>query len=58
MEEAPENGKELLHSAHANGINEWMNSAYSSNIFKIHESIIRLLWMADIDILVINYSRN
>ena len=25
MEEAPENGKELLHSAHANGINEWMN---------------------------------
>jgi hypothetical protein len=22
MEEAPENGKELLHSAHANGMNE------------------------------------
>jgi hypothetical protein len=25
MEEAPENGKELLHSAQANGMNEWMN---------------------------------
>jgi hypothetical protein len=25
MEEAPENGKELSHSAHANGMNEWMN---------------------------------
>ena len=24
MEEAPENGKELSHSAHANGM-EWMN---------------------------------
>jgi hypothetical protein len=23
MEEAPENGKELLHSAHVNGMNEW-----------------------------------
>jgi hypothetical protein len=26
MEEAPENGKESLHSAHANGMNEWMNA--------------------------------
>ena len=25
MEEAPENGKELSHSAHANGMKEWMN---------------------------------
>jgi hypothetical protein len=25
MEEAPENGKELLHSAHANGMNEWIS---------------------------------
>jgi hypothetical protein len=25
MEEAPENGKELSHSAHANGMNEWMD---------------------------------
>jgi len=23
MEEAPENGKESSHSAHANGMNEW-----------------------------------
>ena len=25
MEEAPENGKESPHSAHANGMNEWMD---------------------------------
>jgi hypothetical protein len=25
MEEAPENGKEPSHSAHASGMNEWMN---------------------------------
>ena len=25
MEEAPENGKESLHSAHANGMNEGIN---------------------------------
>jgi hypothetical protein len=25
MEEAPENGKELLHSVRGNGMNEWMN---------------------------------
>jgi hypothetical protein len=25
MEEAPENGKKSLYSAHANGMNEWMN---------------------------------
>jgi len=25
MEEAPENGKELSHSAHSNGMNKWMN---------------------------------
>ena len=25
MEEAPENSKESSHSAHANGMNEWMN---------------------------------
>ena len=26
MEEAPENGKELSNSAHANGMNEWINT--------------------------------
>ena len=25
MEEAPENGKESSHAAHANGMSEWMN---------------------------------
>jgi hypothetical protein len=31
MEEAPENGKESSHSAHANGTNEWhKNSALST----------------------------
>jgi hypothetical protein len=28
MEEAPENGKELSHSAHANGMNEWMTDKF------------------------------
>jgi hypothetical protein len=27
MEEVPKNGKESLHSAHANGMNEWMNES-------------------------------
>jgi hypothetical protein len=26
MEEAPENGKKSSHSAHGNGMNEWMNA--------------------------------
>ena len=29
MEEAPKNGKELSNSAHANGMNEWMNELYN-----------------------------
>jgi hypothetical protein len=28
MEEAPENGKESLHSAHANGMNEGINEMF------------------------------
>ena len=28
MEEAPENGTESSNSAHANGMNEWINSVY------------------------------
>jgi hypothetical protein len=31
LEEAPENGKELLHSAHGNGMNELMNKIQSVN---------------------------
>ena len=30
MEEAPENSKELSHSAHANGMNEWISLFYSN----------------------------
>jgi hypothetical protein len=30
MEEAPENGKESLNSARANGMNEWMNTKLKS----------------------------
>jgi len=26
MEEAPQNGKQLSHSAHANGTNEWIGT--------------------------------
>jgi hypothetical protein len=32
MEEAPENGKELSHSPHANGMNEYYNSDVCSMI--------------------------
>jgi hypothetical protein len=36
MEEAPENGKELSHSAHANGMNEWiMTSEIIQAYFRI-----------------------
>jgi hypothetical protein len=31
MEEAAENGKELLHSARANGMNEWTILKYSGD---------------------------
>jgi len=31
MEEAPENGKESSHSAHADGMNEWIDSKYTHN---------------------------
>ena len=30
MEEAPENGKESLHSAHANGMNEYITMNHNS----------------------------
>ena len=32
MEEAPENGKETSHSAHANGVNESMNELSISKV--------------------------
>jgi hypothetical protein len=35
MEEAPENSKESSHSAHANGMNEWMNEWNALYIVKI-----------------------
>jgi hypothetical protein len=35
MKEAPENGKESSHSAHANGTNEWMNEWKALYIVKI-----------------------
>jgi hypothetical protein len=33
MEEAPENSKELLHSAHGNGMNELMNERCKMELF-------------------------
>jgi len=32
MEEAAESGKESSHSAHANGMNEWMNAYFIQNV--------------------------
>jgi hypothetical protein len=41
MEEAPENGKESLHSAHANGMNEWILDE-EQKIFQIKHSCLIL----------------
>jgi len=43
MEEAPENGKESSRSAHADGMNEWMNVVTFSNtgLVQIYTSIIQ-----------------
>ena len=35
MEEAPENGKESSHSAHANGINVWMDEVFINSLNKM-----------------------
>jgi hypothetical protein len=32
MEDAPENGKGLSHSAHSNGMNEWMNEVQTVTV--------------------------
>ena len=34
MEEAPENSKESSNSAHANGMNEWMNETKINSAIK------------------------
>ena len=47
MEEAPENGKELLHSAHANGMNEWMNERIACNGNDIQEWIWNIMVTTD-----------
>jgi len=36
MEEAPENGKELSHSAHANEMNEMTVYSYKQNIYYLY----------------------
>jgi hypothetical protein len=36
MEEAPENGKELLHSAHANGMNERTLIIFNRETYPTH----------------------
>jgi hypothetical protein len=41
MEEAPENGKELSHSAHANGMNKRIQT-YRYTYFKICHSLLFL----------------
>jgi len=45
------------HSILLYGIVFWGNSTYSSNIFKIQKRITRIIMNAEIQILVINYSR-
>ena len=36
MEEAPENGKESLHSAHADGMNEYLKLYFRSTVNTLH----------------------
>jgi hypothetical protein len=46
MEEAPENGKESLHSAHANGMNEYIRRKLCtvlSIILILNISILRII---------------
>jgi len=40
MEEVPQNGKELLHSAHANGMNGIYNVLYSPEYIPVKAKII------------------
>jgi hypothetical protein len=40
MEEAPDNGKESSHFAHANGMNEWLSCQNTS--MQIHKFIVVL----------------
>jgi hypothetical protein len=40
MEEAPENGKELSNSAHANGMNEYINKTNEVYIWECSQLII------------------
>jgi len=55
MEEAPENGKESSHSAHASGMNLWLDMGYIyiiiffSNLLKnsgllFHEALEEKMW--------------
>jgi hypothetical protein len=41
MEEAPENGKESSHSAHANGMNEWMNECLNDICYTEMKNLIQ-----------------
>ena len=48
MEEAPENGKELSHSAHASGMNEWIKMSQNRSeswILKIRTIIIEFMYV-------------
>jgi hypothetical protein len=47
MEEALENGKELPHSAHANGIHEWMNTPNNTILWVV---LVVFLWDSQIQI--------
>ena len=47
MEEAPENGKELPHSAHANGMNELVvNRAESADSFSAWNKVLPCVYLS------------
>ena len=45
MEDAPENGKESLHSAHANGMHEWMNEQETVFNFSLFPYMMKYILM-------------
>ena len=52
MEEAAEIGKELSHSAHASGMNEWV---WKRNMIIVTWNVRSLLWQGTLKVLDVGY---
>jgi hypothetical protein len=49
MEEAPENSKESSYSAHANGMNEWMDLTRNTKFTKPLKTIVLLMGESQVE---------